>query len=158
MRPIFHLIALTLFATALSAKTIYVDMVADLFHRGHVALIKKAKQEGDFLIVGIHSDEDVMTYKRRPIMTMQERMDAVRASGLADKVIGHAPLRITEEFLNKQGIDLIVHGDDISQESLDSMYAIPIKLGKFKLVPYTQGISSTKLINRMKESVNNPKG
>jgi len=153
MKHFYHFIAVTLFVSTLSAKTIYVDMVADLFHRGHVALIKKAKEEGNFLIVGIHSDEDVMTYKRRPIMTMQERMAAVEASGLADRVIGHAPLRVTEAFLHEQQIDLIVHGDDISQESLDAMYAIPIKLGKFKLVPYTQGISSTNLINRVKESV-----
>ena len=50
---------------------VYVDMVADLFHYGHVNFLKQARQFGDRLLVGIHSDEVVEEYKRSPIMTMQ---------------------------------------------------------------------------------------
>ena len=48
-------------------KIIYCDMVADLFHYGHVNFLKRCKQLGDYLIVGIHSDSDVESYKRKPI-------------------------------------------------------------------------------------------
>ena len=45
-------------------KIIYVDMVGDLFHYGHVEILRRAKEKGDKLIVRIHSDETVMEYKR----------------------------------------------------------------------------------------------
>ena len=38
---------------------VYVDMVADLFHYGHVNFLRQAKSHGDFLLVGVHSDETV---------------------------------------------------------------------------------------------------
>ena len=43
---------------------IYTDMCADLFHWGHVNMLKRAKGLGDKLIVGIHSDEAIKSYKR----------------------------------------------------------------------------------------------
>ena len=52
-------------------------MVADLFHYGHVNFLKKASSHGDFLLVGVHADEEVMTYKRRPILSMEERVASV---------------------------------------------------------------------------------
>ena len=51
---------------------VYVDMVADIFHFGHVAFLKKASAFGDELIVGIMSDAEVRAHKRVPIMTMAE--------------------------------------------------------------------------------------
>ena len=56
---------------------VYVDMVADLFHYGHANFLRQAKQFGDHLIVGIHSDEVVKEYKRTPILNMKERVDTV---------------------------------------------------------------------------------
>ena len=150
MRPFIALLFVT---SALFGDRVYVDMVADLFHRGHIELLKKARAEGDYLIVGIHSDEEVTPYKRKPIMNTKERMAAVAASGLADELIENAPLHITEEYLKLHKIDLVVHGDDISAENMEKMYGVPIKLGKFKLLPYTQGISTSELLNRMKESL-----
>ena len=56
---------------------VYVDMVADIFHFGHVAFLKKASAFGDELIVGIMSDAEVRANKRVPIMTMAERAATV---------------------------------------------------------------------------------
>lgn len=44
-------------------KRIYVDMTADLFHYGHVNFLKQASEIGDYLIVGVHSDQTVENYK-----------------------------------------------------------------------------------------------
>ena len=131
------------------ATRVYVDMVGDLFHYGHVALLERAKQEGDELIVGIHSDETVASYKRTPIMTMEERMAVVRGCRYVDEVIPNAPLHITPEYLEEHRIDLVVHGDDISDANKHLMYGEAIALGKFKLFPYTTGISTTDLIKRV---------
>ena len=44
----------------------YIDMVGDLFHVGHLNMFKQARTYGDYLIVGIHSDKTVESYKRKP--------------------------------------------------------------------------------------------
>ena len=47
-------------------KRVYVDMVGDLFHIGHINMFKQARELGDYLIVGVHSDKAVESYKRTP--------------------------------------------------------------------------------------------
>lgn len=66
---------------------VYADMVADLFHTGHVKFLETASALGDYLIVGIHSNEDFIKYKRTPFLTMHERVSVVNACKFVDKVI-----------------------------------------------------------------------
>lgn len=68
-----------------AARTrVYVDMIGDLFHAGHVALLQAAREHGDHLVVGMLSDEDAASYKRRPVMTLAERVAVVpRTSGIS---------------------------------------------------------------------------
>ena len=129
---------------------VYVDMVADLFHYGHANFLKQAKQLGDPLIVGIHSDEVVKEYKRSPVMTMEERVETVSSCRYVDEVVANAPLVIDEEWLNAHRIDLVVHGDDFSEELEQLCYKVPIDLGIFRLVSYTTQISTTEIIQRIK--------
>ena len=129
---------------------VYVDMVADLFHFGHANFLRQAKQFGDHLIVGIHSDEVVKGYKRSTIMTMKERMDTVSSCRYVDEVVENAPLIIDQEWLNTHRIDLVVHGDDYSEAREQLYYKIPIDLGIFRLVSYTSQISTTEIIQRIK--------
>ena len=61
----------------------------DLFHAGHVELLKKAKSKGDILIVGVNSDKSVREYKKkpgRPIIPEQFRAEAVAAIMYVDYV------------------------------------------------------------------------
>ena len=132
---------------------VYVDMVADLFHYGHVSFLSRAKTEGHYLIVGIHNDEDVMKYKRKPILKMLERSKVVSACKHVDEVVINAPLNITEDFLNKYNIDLVIHGDDISEQKKQYFYENVERLGKLKLISYTTGISTTDIINRIENYV-----
>ena len=129
---------------------VYVDMVADLFHYGHANFLKQAKQLGDHLIVGIHSDEVVKEYKRSPVMTMEERVETVSSCRYVDEVVANAPLVIDEEWLKAHRIDLVVHGDDFSEELEQLCYKVPIDLGIFRLVSYTTQISTTEIIQRIK--------
>ncbi len=136
---------------SLKLKRVYVDVVGDLPHLGHIEFYKKAKAEGDYLIVGVHSDEDVASYKRVPILTLRERVAMVEALRVVDEVIPAAPLKITEEWLNERHIDVVVHGDDFVANPvlLNEQYGAPIRMGIFKMVPYTQGISTTDIIQRI---------
>ena len=132
---------------------VYVDMVADLFHYGHANFLRQAKQFGDHLIVGIHSDEVVKEYKRTPILTMRERVDAVSSCRYVDEVISEAPLVVDLKWLNKHRIDLVVHGDDFSEHMKQLCYKVPIDLGILRLVSYTARISTTEIIQRIERHI-----
>ncbi|HIO72770.1 MAG TPA: cytidyltransferase-like protein [Flavobacteriales bacterium] len=134
---------------------VYVDMVADLFHYGHVNFLKQARQFGDRLLVGIHSDEVVEEYKRSPIMTMQERVDTVSSCRYVDEVIPDAPLIVDRKWIDTHNIDLVVHGDDFLEDMKQLCYKIPIDLGIFRVVTYTPGVSTTKIMERIKARVDN---
>jgi cytidyltransferase-like protein len=129
---------------------VYVDMVADLFHAGHVEFLRLAREFGDQLAVGIHSDDTVAEYKRSTVMTMEERVPVVAACRYVDEVIPDAPLVVTREWIDEHGIDLVVHGDDLDEEALMLMYRVPHELGILRLVPYTPGISTSDLIERVR--------
>ncbi len=124
-------------------------MVADLFHYGHVAFLKQAKDHGDYLIVGLNSDEDVAKYKRLPIMTLEERTKSVMGCKYVDEVVPNCPYCITKEFIEKHNIDLVIHGDDMSEEMLNFFYKDAIALEKFKTVPYTHTVSTTDILDRI---------
>ena len=132
---------------------VYVDMVADLFHYGHANFLRQAKQFGDHLIVGIHSDEVVKEYKRTPILTMRERVDTVSSCRYVYEVISDAPLVVDLKWLNKHRIDLVVHGDDFSEHMKQLCYKVPIDLGILRLVSYTSMISTTEIIKRIEKHI-----
>ncbi|MGN9809605.1 adenylyltransferase/cytidyltransferase family protein [Micromonospora sp. BQ11] len=134
-----------------SHKTrVYVDMVGDLFHPGHVALLRAARGFGDWLIVGVLSDETVASYKRRPIMSLAERVSIVEACRYVDEVVPDSPYQLTPEFLDEMQISVVVHGDDISPEVIEAVYGPIAADGRLQLVKYTAGVSTTDLINRVK--------
>ena len=122
-------------------------MTADLFHFGHVNFLKQASEIGDYLIVGIHSDETVQNYKRSPIMTIEERISVVASCRYVDEVTPNAPLIIDLKWIKKHNIHLVVHGDDFSEDLLQLCYKIPIDMGIFKKGPYTPGYSTTDITN-----------
>ena len=125
-------------------------MVADLFHYGHVNFLRTAREHGDYLLVGIHSDEVVRNYKRAPILSMDERIASVVGCRYVDEVVPNAPLTVTREWIAQHEIDLVVHGDDFPEELYKLCYEIPIEMGIFRTVTYTRGISSSEIITRCK--------
>ena len=131
---------------------VYVDMVADLFHYGHVEFLKKASALGDHLLVGINSDEAVQANKRDPILNMEERVASVAGCRYVDEVVPDAPWIMDAAWIEEHKIDLVVHGDDYSQDEIAHIYAVPISMGIFRTVSYTPTISTTEIIRRCKEA------
>lgn len=130
---------------------VYVDMVGDLFHMGHVEFLKAAREHGDWLVVGVLSDEDVAEYKRRPIMTLAERVAVIQACRYVDEVHPNAPQNVTTKFLDEHDIAIVVHGDDLPQFAIEQVFGPAVSAGKLRLVKYTAGISTTDLIRRVRE-------
>lgn len=131
----------------------YTTGVFDMFHIGHLNILKKAKENCDYLIVGVSTDELVKHYKNKtPIIKFEERFAIVESCKFVDKVIDQTTMdkyKAWEEYK----FDVIFHGDD--WKGSDTYKDIEKKLKKvgveFVYFPYTKGTSSTiireKLIN-----------
>jgi len=129
---------------------VYVDMVADLFHYGHVEFLRRARDLGDYLLVGVNSDESARANKRDPILNMEERIASVYGCRYVDEVIPDAPWVTDAAWIEKHQIDLVVHGDDYNQEQIDRSYSDAIALGIYRTLTYTSSISTTEIIRRCK--------
>lgn len=127
---------------------VYCDIVGDLFHIGHLNLFKQSRGFGDYLLVGVHSDKVVESYKRKPIIFERDRYEMIRNCLLVDDIIEDAPLIIDEDFIHKHKIDIVVHGDDKSSH-FDVQHKVPIELGIMKYAKYTQRTSTSKIIERI---------
>jgi glycerol-3-phosphate cytidylyltransferase len=143
---------------------VYVDMVGDLFHAGHVRFLQQARSLGQDraggrevrLVAGLMGDEAATSYKRRPVQPLAERMIVVGACRYVDEVVGDAPMPVDDAFLDRHAIELVVHGDDLSDEGRAHWYGAPIARGIFAVVPYTReiegsAISTSELIRRAGE-------
>jgi len=128
---------------------VYVDMVGDLFHAGHVSLLREARRHGDWLVVGVLSDDTAASYKRRPIMTLAERVAVIESCRYVDEVIEDAPFRMTEAFLDEHAIATVVHGDDLSPDGAEFVYGPAAAAGKLTYIRRTGEVSTTQLIQRI---------
>jgi len=141
---------------------VYVDMVGDLFHAGHVGFLKTVRNaigkefgsENIWMIVGITNDAEVIPYKRKPITTMDERVESIEACRFVNEVIPNTPMETTQEFIKDHNIDIVAHGDDFNTEKLKKYYKDPVEMGIFRTVPYGHGVSTTDLIRRCAEYFN----
>jgi cytidyltransferase-like protein len=131
---------------------LYADMVADLFHYGHIEFIKniyKFKNDGDEVVIGIHNDETVKSYKRTPIMTMEERVRVVESCKYVDRVLPNSPLIKTLDYINSNKIDYIFIPDNRTETEIKQWLEAPLKMGIVRTIPYTPSISTTDIIKRI---------
>ena len=137
---------------------IYIDMVADLFHYGHSNALRQIYEKyvilsnkKNKLYVGIHNDKTVESYKRKPIMTMNERISVLQSCKYIDLIIPNAPLSISKDYIDKHNIDLICIPDNKTTYEIELMYAYPYKLGIIRKIKYTSTISTSSIIKRIKK-------
>lgn len=92
-------------------KKIMIDMSATLIHHGHIRLIKKAKKYGD-LIIGLTNDKQVKKYKGYfPELSYKSRREILSEINGVKKVVPSNWL-ITQKFLDKHKIDILISGSD----------------------------------------------
>ena len=127
---------------------IYCNGVFDLCHIGHIKQFEQASKLGD-VIVGIHSDEDVATYKRTPIQTMLERVETVKLMKFVSKVIPNAPLVTTNQFMQEHNLDLILISPEYDKET-DHYYKEPRNSNKVIVGNRYPYMSTSEIIKRIK--------
>lgn len=131
---------------------VFCNGVYDLCHVGHMNIFRVAASYGTRLIVGVHNDEDVESYKRKPTMNHKERCDAVSKQKFVDQVIPNCPLNLTKEFIKQHNIHIVVCSEEYDKPD-DEYYRAARELGILRVLPRTEGISTTDLRNRIKEGV-----
>ena len=92
-------------------KIVYFSASCDLMHPGVIERMKLAKQQGDFLYVGLWDDESIKYYKGRkyPLVGLQERTLASLAIQWVDDVIIGAPYVISKDLLTSLNVNKVVH-------------------------------------------------
>lgn len=131
--------------------TVYTSGTFDLFHVGHLNILKRSKSLGDVLIVGVYKDEVVKKNKGNyPVIPLKERIEILKACKYVDKVV---PQTILTDIrtLKKYKIDIVTTGDDWKNRYLKGLEWMK-KHGKVVYFPYTRGISSTMLKEKISQS------
>lgn len=154
---------------------LWVDGCFDMMHFGHANVLRQALQLGVELqkkksvnaacvsdelggdgekdvevLVGCHSDAEIIKVKGPPIMMEQERYDALFACKWTSYVVENAPYNTRLKDINQFEVDFVVHGDDISlDENGHNSYQEIIDAGRMRIVKRTESISSTELVGRM---------
>lgn len=136
----------------------------DLFHVGHVNILKRAKELVDYLIVAVNTDEFSKRYKRKPIMNQDERLKAVEGCRYASKVIlniGNEDCKKTIKYINKEycygNVTHVFHGSDWIGDPLKKQMGFTdewLEKNGITMVylDTTKDISTTDIINRIKNA------
>lgn len=138
-----------------NARVVYIDGAFDLFHAGHVEILKSARQLGDFLLVGIHDDHTVSKHRGKhcPIMHLHERSLSVLACRCVDEVIIGAPWEVTKDVITTFNISLVVHGtcseNNSSLAGEIDPYSVPKSMGIFELLESPKNITTTSVAQRI---------
>ena len=111
----------------------------DLLHYGHIKLLERAKALGDYLIVGVTSDDyDKVRGKINNQQSLVERIDAVKATGLADEIIVEEYDGQKIDDIRKYGVDIFTLGSD-----WEGKFDYLNEYCKVVYLPRTEGVSSS---------------
>lgn len=129
----------------------YTTGVFDLFHIGHLNILRRARERCEHLIVGVSTDELVLDYKKKkPIIPYEERIEIVRAIRYVDEVVAQTDM---DKFAAWQRLrfDAVFHGDDWKNSAMYDKYIAQFSQVGVDVVflPHTKGTSSTEISKRL---------
>lgn len=123
----------------------YTTGVFDMFHIGHLNLLKKAKEQCDYLIVGVSTDEVVKSYKNKtPIIPFEERIAIIKELKCVDEVVPQTTMDKMEAWKQLK-FNVMFHGSDWKGSDMyNKMIEEFAQVGvDVVFLPHTDGISST---------------
>lgn len=132
-------------------KVGYTTGVFDMFHIGHLNILKRAKEWCEYLIVGVSTDELVKEYKNKtPIIPYENRKEIVESIKYVDKVVPQTTMDKVKAW-EELHFDAMFHGSDWKNSELYIKYQNEFKNIGVDLVflPHTDGVSSTELIKKL---------
>lgn len=134
----------------------YTTGVFDMFHIGHLNILKRAKAMCDYLIVGVSTDEVVQEYKHKsPVIPFEDRLAIVEAIKYVDKAIPQTTMDKMVAY-KELHFDALFHGSDWKDSTMydeieKTFSAIGVDVVFF---PHTDGISSTLIRDKSDKAAN----
>lgn len=128
-------------------KVGYTTGVFDMFHIGHLNILKRAKEQCDYLIVGVSTDENVRSYKNKtPIIPFEERIAIVRELKCVDEAVPQTSMDKMEAW-ERLHFDVLFHGSDWKDSEMYNKMIVELASVGVDVVflPHTEGVSSTLL-------------
>ena len=140
-------------------KMVYTCFCTDVIHEGHMNILKRASEYGD-VYVGVLSDEAMVGFNRFPTISLEQRMEIVRQTGLVKEVLIQRDV-MYDQILTEMRPDYVVHGDNWSQGPekaiRDNVVANLDKLGgELVEIPYTYNENVKRIDDQMKEKLAMP--
>ena len=123
----------------------YTTGVFDMFHIGHLNILKRAKEQCEYLIVGVSTDDTVESYKHKtPIIKFEERSSIVEAIKYVDKVVPQTSMNKMDAYKELK-FDVLFHGSDwqgsdMYNKIVEEFAAVGVDV---VFLPHTDGVSST---------------
>jgi len=138
-------------------KRIFTTGSFDLLHIGHVNILLKAKALGDYLIVGVSSDELIKSYKGiHPVIKYNDRASLIKELRCVDEVVKQRTLVDIDQFIELKA-DIFVLGDDWKYNCSNKGINWLRNNNKIVWVPYTQHLSTSKIKTHIIENAKNIK-
>jgi len=125
---------------------VYTAGTYDLFHFGHLNILLKAKEIGNYLIVGVSSDKLIKKYKKiKPIISYKDRISIIKELKCVDKVIKQSKFFDIKQ-LKKYNIDIIILGSDWKGKKFEELEKCLKELNiKMIYVNYTKRLSTSSI-------------
>lgn len=140
-------------------KKVYTCFCTDVIHEGHLNILKKAKEYGE-VVVGVLADEAMVRYNRFPTISLKERMEIVKNTGLADRVIVQDTV-MYDDVIASEKPDYVIHGDNWKEGPENAIRQNVLKNlseygGELIEAPYTYNREVKKIDDRIKEKLAMP--
>lgn len=128
-------------------KKVWVNGTFDIVHLGHIQMLKKAKELGDILIVGIDSDKRVkeLKGKDRPINTLISRLELIAAIKYVDDVYSFSSDEQLEILIKTLQPDIMVIGEEYKDKKIIGKEFVK----EIVFFPKMEGFSSSHIINKL---------
>lgn len=124
----------------------------DLLHAGHVLMLEDAKNQCDYLIVGLHTDPSIdRSYKRKPIQSIVERQIQLSAVKYVDEIIVYETEADLLEILKTRHIDVAILGSDYIDKDFNGKEFYKSKGIEIYYHPREHDYSSTALVQKIQK-------
>lgn len=128
-------------------KIVFIGGIWDLFHVGHLNILRRARSLGGILVVGVLTDEAAMAYKPKPIMAFGQRIRIVQSLSFVNYAIPQEDTDPTY-MLEKVNPNVLVHGDDWKHVGGEEW--MRDRGREVVFLPYTKGISTSATRKKIK--------
>lgn len=124
----------------------------DLFHVGHLNVLRKSKELGDRLVVGVSTEELIADYKGAPpVIPFEQRLEIISSIGCVDLAVKQVVLTEIRQ-LKEHDVDIVTIGDDWQGRYLEGLEWMK-ENGRVVYLPYTAGVSTTSIKRKIIDNI-----